>query len=88
MKDEDWEAVIDVNLTGTFRLIRAAMKGMMKRRSGAHYQYGLYCWGDGNAGRQISVKGRDDCHVKALAGELAPRGVTVNCVAWALLKRR
>ena len=83
MKDEDWAAVIDVNLTGTFRLIRAAMKGMMKRRSGRIINMASVVGVTGNAGQAnyAASKGGMIAMSKALAGELAPRGVTVNCVA-------
>ena len=83
MKDEDWTAVIDVNLTGTFRLIRAAMKGMMKRRAGRIINMASVVGVTGNAGQAnyAASKGGMIAMSKALAGELAPRGVTVNCVA-------
>ncbi len=83
MKDEDWDAVIDVNLTGTFRLIRAAMKGMMKRRAGRIINMASVVGVTGNAGQAnyAASKGGMIAMSKALAGELAPRGVTVNCVA-------
>ena len=83
MKDEDWAAVIDVNLTGTFRLIRSAMKGMMKRRAGRVINMASVVGVTGNAGQAnyAASKGGMIAMSKALAGELAPRGVTVNCVA-------
>ena len=83
MKDEDWQQVIDVNLTGTFRLIRAAMKGMMKRRSGRIINMASVVGVTGNAGQAnyAASKGGMIAMSKALAGELASRGVTVNCVA-------
>ncbi len=83
MKDDDWSAVIDVNLTGTFRLIRSAIKGMMKRRSGRIINMASVVGVMGNAGQAnyAASKGGMIAMSKALAGELAPRGVTVNCVA-------
>ena len=83
MKDADWEAVIDVNLTGTFRLIRAAMKGMMKRRAGRIINMASIVGVTGNVGQAnyAASKGGMIAMSKSLAGELAPRGVTVNCVA-------
>ena len=83
MKDEDWHAVIDVNLTGTFRLIRAAMKGMMKRRAGRIINMASIVGVTGNPGQTnyAASKGGMIAMSKALAGELAPRGITVNCVA-------
>ena len=83
MKDEDWATVIDVNLTGTFRLIRAAMKGMMKRRAGRIINMASIVGVTGNAGQAnyAASKGGMIALSKALAAELAPRGVTVNCVA-------
>ncbi len=83
MKDADWSAVLDVNLTGTFRLIRAAMKGMIKRRTGRIINMASVVGVMGNAGQAnyAASKGGMIAMSKALAGELAPRGVTVNCVA-------
>ena len=83
MKDADWDAVIDVNLTGTFRLIRAAMKGMMKRRAGRIINMASVVGVMGNPGQAnyAASKGGMIAMSKALAGELAARGVTVNCVA-------
>ncbi len=83
MKDADWSMVLDVNLTGTFRLIRAAMKGMMKRRAGRIINMASVVGVMGNAGQAnyAASKGGMIAMSKALASELAPRGVTVNCVA-------
>ena len=83
MKDEDWAQVIDVNLTGTFRLIRSAMKGMMKRRAGRIINMASVVGVTGNVGQAnyAASKGGMIAMSKALAAELAPRGVTVNCVA-------
>ena len=76
MKDEDWASVIDVNLTGTFRLIRAAMKGMMKRRAGRIINMASVVGVTGNAGQAnyAASKGGMIAMSKALAAELAPRG--------------
>ena len=83
MKDEDWDAVIEVNLTGTFRLIRAAMKGMMKRRAGRIINIASVVGITGNAGQAnyAASKGGMIALSKAFASELAPRGITVNCLA-------
>ena len=83
MKDEDWAAVIDVNLTAGFRLARAAMRGMMKRRFGRIIGITSVVGVTGNAGQvnYAASKAGMIGMTKALAQELASRSVTVNCVA-------
>lgn len=83
MKDEDWDAVIAVNLTSAFRLSRAAVKGMMKRRSGRIINIGSIVGSTGNPGQgnYAAAKAGLIGMTKALAAEVASRGITVNCVA-------
>jgi 3-oxoacyl-[acyl-carrier protein] reductase len=83
MKDEDWAAVIDVNLTAGFRLARAAMRGMMKRRFGRIIGITSVVGVTGNAGQANYAASKAGMigMSKALAQELASRSVTVNCIA-------
>ena len=83
MKDEDWQKVLDINLTATFRLSRAAMRGMMKRRWGRIVNISSVVAAVGNPGQAnyISSKAGVIGLSKGLAAELAGRNVTVNCVA-------
>ena len=83
MSDEDWQSVIDVNLTATFRLCRAAVRGMMKARWGRIVNIGSVVGTTGNAG-QVNYAASKAGMVglsKSLAAEVASRGITVNCVA-------
>ncbi len=83
MKDEDWDAVIQVNLTAAFKLSRAAIKGMMKRRYGRIVQITSVVGTMGNPGQgnYVAAKAGLTGMSKALAQEVATRGITVNCVA-------
>ncbi len=83
MKDEDWQAVIDVNLTANFRLCRAAMRGMMKKRAGRIVNITSIVGVTGNPGQANYVASKAGVIglSKSLAQELATRGVTVNCIA-------
>jgi 3-oxoacyl-(acyl-carrier-protein) reductase len=83
MSDEDWQSVIDVNLTATFRLCRAAIRGMMKARWGRIVNISSVVGTTGNAG-QVNYAASKAGMVglsKSLAAEVASRGITVNCVA-------
>ncbi len=83
MSDEDWQSVIDVNLTATFRLCRAAIRGMMKARYGRIINISSVVGTTGNAG-QVNYAASKAGMVglsKSLAAEVASRGITVNCVA-------
>ena len=83
MKDEDWAAVIDVNLTASFRLARAAMRGMMKKRHGRIVNITSVVGVTGNPGQANYVASKAGVIglTKSLAQELAARNVTVNAVA-------
>ena len=83
MKDDDWDSVIRVNLESYFRLSRAAMKGMMKRRSGRIVGITSIVGVTGNPGQANYAASKAGMigFSKALAQEVASRGVTVNCVA-------
>lgn len=83
MKDEDWQSVIDINLTSNFRLSRAAMKGMMKKRQGRIINVTSIVGVTGNPGQANYVASKAGLIglTKSLAQELATRNVTVNCVA-------
>jgi 3-oxoacyl-[acyl-carrier protein] reductase len=83
MKDADFRAVLDVDLEAPFRLARAAMRGMMKRRSGRIISIASIVGVTGNAGQAnyAAAKAGMIGMSKALAQELASRGITVNCVA-------
>jgi 3-oxoacyl-[acyl-carrier protein] reductase len=83
MKDEDWDRVINVNLTAGFRLSRAAVKGMMKRRWGRIIGITSVVGVTGNPG-QVNYAASKAGMIgmsKALAQEVATRGITVNTVA-------
>ena len=83
MKDEDWQSVLDVNLGASFRLSRAAIKGMMKRRSGRIINITSVVGVTGNPGQvnYCASKAGMIGMTKAMAQEVASRGITVNCVA-------
>ena len=83
MKDEEWEAVLDVNLTAAFRLSRAALRGMMKRRYGRIIGISSVVGATGNPGQgnYAAAKAGLVGMTKALAAEVATRGITVNCIA-------
>ena len=83
MKDEDWEQVLKVNLESYFRLSRAAVKGMMRRRSGRIIGITSVVGVMGNPGQANYAASKAGMigFSKALAQEVATRGITVNCVA-------
>ncbi|MBC8035853.1 MAG: 3-oxoacyl-[acyl-carrier-protein] reductase [Rhizobiales bacterium] len=88
MKDEDWQQVLDVNLTAPFRLCRAAMRGMMKRRWGRIINITSVVALTGNPGQANYVASKAGIIglTKSLAQELASRNVTVNAVAPGFIK--
>ena len=83
IKDEDWQAVIDINLTTAFRLSRSALRSMMKSRWGRIINITSIVGATGNAGQanyaasKAGIVGMS----KAIAAEVAGRGITVNCIA-------
>jgi 3-oxoacyl-[acyl-carrier protein] reductase len=83
MKDEEWDAVLTVNLTASFRLSRAAVRGMMRRRFGRIINISSIVGVTGNAGQGNYAASKAGLigMSKALAAEVASRGVTVNCIA-------
>ena len=83
MKDEDWQKVIDVNLTAGFRLARGAMRGMMKKRWGRIIGITSVVGVTGNPGQAnyAAAKAGMIGMSKSMAQEVASRGITVNCVA-------
>lgn len=83
MKDEEWQTVIDVNLSACFRLCRAAVKSMMKRRYGRIINISSVVGVAGNPGQAnyCAAKAGLIGLSKALAQEVASRGITVNCIA-------
>ncbi|MGH6873450.1 MAG: 3-oxoacyl-[acyl-carrier-protein] reductase [Aestuariivirgaceae bacterium] len=83
MKDEDWAGVLDVNLTAAFRLARAALRGMMKRRFGRIIGITSVVGVTGNPGQANYAASKAGMigMTKALAREVASRSITVNCVA-------
>jgi 3-oxoacyl-[acyl-carrier protein] reductase len=83
LRDEDWEQVLNVNLTATFRLTRAAVKGMMRRRFGRIIGITSVVGVTGNAGQgnYTAAKAGMIGMFKSVAQEYAKRGVTANCVA-------
>ncbi|MBW8814407.1 MAG: 3-oxoacyl-[acyl-carrier-protein] reductase [Caulobacterales bacterium] len=83
MKDDDWEQVLKVNLESYFRLSRAAVKGMMRRRFGRIVGITSVVGVTGNPGQANYAASKAGMigFSKALAQEVATRGITVNCVA-------
>jgi 3-oxoacyl-[acyl-carrier protein] reductase len=83
MKDEEWDQVIAVNLTAAFRLSRAAVKGMMRRRYGRIVNIGSVVGSTGNPGQGNYAASKAGLIglTKALAVEVASRNITVNCVS-------
>jgi 3-oxoacyl-[acyl-carrier protein] reductase len=83
MKDEDWQAVLDVNLSSAFRLSRAALRGMMKKRWGRIINITSVVGVTGNPGQAnyAAAKAGMIGMTKTIAAEIATRGITVNCIA-------
>ncbi len=83
MKDDEWDAVIRVNLEAAFRLMRAACKPMMKARFGRIVTITSVVGATGNPGQvnYAAAKGGLTAMTKSLAQEIASRGITANCVA-------
>ncbi len=83
MKDEEWDRVLAVNLTAGFRLVRAALRGMMRRRHGRIVGITSIVGVTGNPGQANYAASKAGMigFSKSLAGEVASRRITVNCVA-------
>ncbi len=83
MSDEDWDTVLTVNLTAAFRLSRAVLRGMMRRRAGRIISITSVVGVTGNAGQGNYAASKAGLigMTKSLAAEIASRNVTVNCVA-------
>ena len=83
MSDEDWQTVIDVNLTAAFRLSRAVVRDMMKARWGRIISITSVVAAMGNPGQvnYAASKAGLTGLTKSLAAEVASRGITVNCIA-------
>lgn len=83
LKDEDWDTVLEINLTSAFRLSRAALRGMMKKRFGRIIGITSIVGVTGNPGQgnYAAAKAGMIGMSKSLAGEVAARGITANCVA-------
>ena len=82
-RDEDWDQVVAVNLTATFRLARAALRGMMRRRFGRIIGISSVVGVTGNPGQgnYTATKAGMIGMIKSIAGEYAKRGVTANAIA-------
>ncbi len=83
LKDEDWQAVIDLDLTAAFRLIRTALRGMLRRHHGRIICISSVVGVTGNPGQANYAAAKAGLlgMAKSLAAETATRGITVNCIA-------
>lgn len=83
MSDEEWQSVLDVNLTSTMRLCRGVMRGMMKARWGRIVNISSIVGATGNTGQANYAASKAGMvgMSKSIAYEVASRGITVNCVA-------
>ena len=83
MKDDDWDAVINTNLTAIFRLSKACLKGMSKARWGRIINISSVVGQMGNAGQTnyAAAKAGLEGFTRALAKEMGGRGITANCIA-------
>jgi 3-oxoacyl-[acyl-carrier protein] reductase len=83
LRDEDWDEVLAVNLTATFRIARAAVRGMMRRRAGRIIGITSVVGATGNPGQAnyTAAKAGLVGMIKSIAQEYAKRGVTANCIA-------
>jgi len=87
LRDADWQAVLEINLTAGFRLIRAVLRGMLRRRSGRIVSISSISGVAGNAGQAnyAASKAAMIAMSKSIAAEVATRGITVNCIAPGLI---
>ena len=88
MRDEDWLAVLEIDLTAGFRLVRAALRGMLRRRHGRIIGVTSVVGVTGNPGQAnyAAAKAAMIGMSKSVAAEVAGRGITVNCVAPGLIE--
>jgi 3-oxoacyl-[acyl-carrier protein] reductase len=88
MKDEDWRAVLEIDLTAAFRLTRAVLRGMVRRRHGRIIGVTSIVALTGNPGQAnyAAAKAAMIGMSKSIAAEVADRGITVNCVAPGLIE--
>jgi 3-oxoacyl-[acyl-carrier protein] reductase len=83
MKDEDWQAIIDTNLSSVYRTSKAVLRGMMKARKGRIISIASVIGATGNPGQSnyAAAKAGIIAFSKSLAREIGSRGITVNVVA-------
>jgi 3-oxoacyl-[acyl-carrier protein] reductase len=83
MKDEDWQAILDTNLTSVFRTSKAVLRGMMKARKGRIVNIASVVGVTGNPGQAnyAAAKAGIIAFSKSMAKEIGSRGITVNVVA-------
>ena len=83
LKDDDWAAVLDTNLTAAFRIIRSTLRGMMKAKHGRIINISSVVAASGNAGQAnyAAAKAGLEGMSRALAREVGSRGICVNCIA-------
>jgi 3-oxoacyl-[acyl-carrier protein] reductase len=83
MKDEEWQSIMDTNLTSIFKMSKAVLRGMMKKRKGRIINIGSVVGSTGNAGQAnyAAAKAGVIGFSKSMAREVASRGITVNVVS-------
>jgi 3-oxoacyl-[acyl-carrier protein] reductase len=83
LKDDDWAAVLDTNLSAAFRVIRSALRGMMKAKHGRIINISSVVAASGNPGQAnyAAAKAGLEGMTRALAREVGSRGISVNCIA-------
>ena len=83
MKDQDWQQVIDVNLSAAYKLIRGSIRGMLKKRYGRIINLSSVVAASGNPGQAnyCAAKAGIIGMSKSIALEIAARGITVNCIS-------
>ncbi len=88
MKDEDWEQVIKVNLSASFKIIKGSIRGMMKKRAGRIINISSVVGSSGNPGQANYCASKAGMlgMTKSIALEVASRGITVNCISPGFIK--